>query len=49
MVSTHKELTLKLSELEQRLEGYDEQIQVIFEAIKQLMMPPEKPRKRTGF
>jgi len=49
MISSHKELAHKLLELEQRLEGHDEQIQVIFEAIKQLMMPPKKPRKRIGF
>ncbi len=33
MISSHKELAHKLSELEQRLEGHDEQIQVVFEAI----------------
>jgi len=49
MISSHKELAHKLSELEQRLEGHDEQIRVIFEAIKQLMAPPEKPGKRIGF
>lgn len=49
MVSTHKELALKLLELEQRLEGHDEQIQVIFEAIQQLMTLPAKPRKKIGF
>jgi len=49
MISSHKELALKLSELEQRLEGHDEQIHVIFEAIKQLMAPPKKPRKKIGF
>jgi len=49
MISSHKELAQKLSELEQRLEGHDEHIQVIFEAIKQLMAPPKKPGKRIGF
>ncbi len=49
MISSHKELAHKLSELEQRLEGHDEQIQVVFEAIKQLMAPPKKPRKKIGF
>jgi len=41
MMATHKELAFKLIELEERLEGHDEQIQNIFEAIRQLMMPPE--------
>jgi hypothetical protein len=49
MLSTHKELAGKLSELERRLEGHDEKIQVIFQAIKQLMTSPEKPRKKIGF
>ncbi len=39
----------KAVELEQHLEGHDEQIQAIFEAIRQLMSPPEKPRKKIGF
>jgi hypothetical protein len=36
-------------ELEERLEGHDEQIQNIFEAIRQLMTPPERERKKIGF
>jgi hypothetical protein len=49
MMATHKELAFKLVELEERLEGHDEQIQNIFEAIRQLMTPPERERKRIGF
>ena len=49
MLSTHKELAHKLSELEDHLKDHDEQIQTIFEAIRQLMTPPERPRKRIGF
>jgi hypothetical protein len=49
MMATHKELALKLVELEERLEGHDEQIQNIFEAIRQLMTPPDSPRKKIGF
>jgi phage regulator Rha-like protein len=49
MVSTHKKLALKLSELERKIEGQDESIQTIFEAIHQLMAPPEKPKKKIGF
>jgi len=41
MMATHKELAFKLAELEERLEGHDEQIQNIFEAIRQLMTPPD--------
>ena len=46
MMATHKELAFKLVELEERLEGHDEQIQNIFEAIRQLMTPPERERKK---
>ena len=49
MVSSHKQLAGKLSELEQKLEGHDEQIQIIFQAIKELMTPPEKPKRKIGF
>jgi hypothetical protein len=49
MISSHAELAQKLEELERRFGEHDEQIQTIFEAIKQLMIPPEKPRKPIGF
>ena len=49
VVSTHKKLEVKLKELERRIESHDESIQTIFEAIRQLMTPPEKPRKKIGF
>jgi phage regulator Rha-like protein len=49
MMATHKELAHKLAELEERIRDHDEQIQAIFEAIRQLMAPPESPRKRIGF
>lgn len=49
MIATHKELASKLAELEQRLKDHDEKIQDIFEAIRQLISPPEGPRKKIGF
>jgi hypothetical protein len=50
IVSTHKELAHKLSELERKIEKHDEDIGAIFEAIRQLMAPPpEKPRRMIGF
>jgi len=45
----HKELAYKLEELERKISKHDEDIQNIFEAIRQLMTPPEKPRRRIGF
>jgi hypothetical protein len=49
MLATHKELARKLAELEQHLESHDQQIQAIFEAIRQLMTPPDTRKKRIGF
>ena len=49
MLGAHRELAAKLMELETRIQDHDEQIQTIFEAIRQLMTPPEKPKKRIGF
>lgn len=47
MLSTHKDLARKLAEMERR---YDKQFKVVFDAIRQLMMPPSpKKRRRIGF
>jgi len=45
----HKELSYKLAELERKIERQDEEIKAIFDVIRQLMIPPEKPRRRIGF
>ena len=49
MLATHKELAAKLAELETRIETHDENITALFEAIRQLMEPPARPRKPIGF
>jgi len=49
ILSTHKELAQKFKELESRMDKSDDKIQIIFEAIKQLMAPPDKPKRRIGF
>jgi len=49
MIASNKKLARKLKELEARVGEHDEQIQVIFEAIHQLMSPPDKPTKKIGF
>lgn len=46
LLATHKELAAKLAELENKLTVHDDQIRLIIEAIKQLMTPPEPPKKR---
>jgi hypothetical protein len=49
ILSTHKELALKLKQLEMKIEKHDEEIHAIFEAIRKLMTPSEPPKKRIGF
>jgi hypothetical protein len=47
--SSQNQLAQRLQEIEVRLENHDKNIEAIFEAIRQLMTPPEKPRKKIGF
>ncbi|MFA5096439.1 MAG: ORF6N domain-containing protein [Candidatus Omnitrophota bacterium] len=49
ILSTHKELSYKLEELERKISKHDEDIQNIFEAIRQLMTPPPRPKRKIGF
>ncbi|HET7215442.1 MAG TPA: ORF6N domain-containing protein [Terriglobia bacterium] len=49
LLATHKELAKKLAELEARTAAHDEDISTIFEAIRKLMEPPEKPQPKIGF
>lgn len=46
ILSTHKELSRKLRELEKK---YDSQFRVVFEAIRRLMEEDEKPKTPIGF
>jgi len=46
LLSSHKDLARKLDELEKK---YDAQFRVVFEAIRELMTPPEKPKRKIGF
>jgi len=42
-ISSNRELAKKLIELEQR---YDQQFKVVFDAIREIMLPKELPKKR---
>jgi hypothetical protein len=46
MLATHKDLARKLESLEKK---YDVQFKVVFEAIRQLMTPPEPKKRKIGF
>ena len=48
-LSSHKELAQKLTELEKKIETHDEAIQALIDAIRQLMTPLDKPRRRIGY
>lgn len=43
---SHRELAARIYSLEKK---YDAQFKVVFDAIRQLMEPPERPRPRIGF
>jgi phage regulator Rha-like protein len=49
ILSTHKVLVHKLKELERKIEKHDSEIKSIFDAIRQLMLPPEEPKRKIGF
>ena len=48
-LETNRELAQKFSELEQRVGKHDEEIDAVLEAIRQLMAPPDGPRREIGF
>lgn len=49
MLLTHKDILLKLGQLENQVVQNSEDIQMIFTALKQLLNPPTEPRLRVGF
>ncbi|MGQ0739727.1 MAG: ORF6N domain-containing protein [Bacteroidota bacterium] len=49
LLLTHKYILLQLEKIEKKLAGHDEDIQVIFQYLKQLLNPPQPPRNRVGF
>lgn len=46
LLASNKELARRLDELEKK---YDAQFKAVFDAIRQLMIPPEPKRKKIGF
>ena len=48
-LALHKELASRLADLERNIASHDEGIQTLFEAIRQLMAPPEKGGRSIGF
>lgn len=46
LLSTNQELAKRLDELEKK---YDDQFREVFDAIRELMAPPDHPKRRLGF
>ncbi|MCK4357790.1 MAG: ORF6N domain-containing protein [Candidatus Cloacimonetes bacterium] len=46
LISSHKELLNKIEKMEKK---YDYQFKIVFEAIRQMMTPPEKVKPEIGF
>jgi hypothetical protein len=46
MIASHKDLAKRLDDLEKK---YDAQFKVVFDAIRELMRPPAKSKRKIGF
>jgi hypothetical protein len=56
MILSNKDILLKLEQVEKnmikqdgKMKKFDEDIRIIFTALKQLLNPPQPPRRRIGF
>ncbi len=49
MVLTHKDILLKLEQMENQVLKNSKEIQMIFSALKQLLNPPQMARRKVGF
>ena len=49
LMIAHKDILLKLDELEQKVSSHDEQILLIFDYLKKLVAPETQTRKRVGY
>ena len=49
MVGAHNDMAAKLSELERKVASHDGNIRALFDAIRQLMAPPDPKKRKIGF
>ena len=49
MLMTSKDILLKLEEIERKVDSHDRDIDEIFAYLKELLNPPQPPRRRIGF
>ena len=49
LVLSHKDILLQLEKIENKLTRHDDDIVLIFHYLKQLLNPPQTPRRKIGF
>lgn len=49
MLLTHKDILLKLEQLEKKLSNHDEEIELIFDTLKELIKPQNKELTKIGY
>jgi hypothetical protein len=49
MILTHKDLLLKMEEIEKKVSGQDEKIKLIFDYLKRFVQERQEPRRKIGF
>jgi hypothetical protein len=49
MLLSHKDLLLKVEQLESKISSHDEDIATIFRYLKELLNPASEPMRRIGF
>jgi len=49
MLLTHKDILIQLEKIEHKLIKHDEDIALIFQYLRQLLNPPQTPRRKIGF
>lgn len=49
MLLTHKDILLKLEQMEKQVSVHSKEIQQIFAVLKQLIQKPTEPRKKIGY
>jgi len=48
-LALHKDLARRLEDLERKYNAHDHEFKVVFDAIRELMKTPEKPKRKIGF
>jgi hypothetical protein len=49
ILAANKDFAQRLEALERKFNSHDYQLKAVFDAIKQMMKEPEKPKKRIGY